>query len=46
VLLIAIVGGITNIRVNAVRAEVDAIGQQSILYALATSERTEFIEEF
>lgn len=46
VLLIAIVGGITNIRVNAVRAEVDAIGQQSILYALATSERAEFIEEF
>lgn len=45
VLLIAVVGGITNIQVNAVRAEVDAIGQQSILYALATSERMEFVEE-
>lgn len=46
VLLIAIVGGVTNIRVNSVRAEADAIGQQSILYALATSERMEFIEEY
>lgn len=46
VLLIAIIGGVTNIRVNSVRAEVDVIGQQSILYALATSERMEFIEEY
>lgn len=46
VLSIAVVGGITNIRVNSVRAEVDAIGQRSILYALATSERMEFVEEY
>lgn len=46
VLLIAIVGGVTNIRVNSVRAEVDVIGQQSILYALATNERMEFVEEY
>lgn len=46
VLLIAIVAGVTNIRVNSVRAEVDAMGQQSILYALATNERMEFIEEY
>lgn len=46
VLLIATLGGVTNIRVNSVRAEVDSIGQQSILYALATDQRTEFIEEY
>jgi len=46
VFFIVLVGGVTNIRVNSVRAEVDAIGQQSILYALATNERMEFIEEY
>ncbi len=46
VMLIAAIGGITNIHVNAVRAEGDAIGQQSILYALATNERTDFINEY
>lgn len=46
VLSIAVLGGITNIQVNAVRAEADTIGQQSILYALATNERMEFVEEY
>jgi LysM repeat protein len=46
VLFIATIGGVTNIRVNSVRAEVDAIGQQSILYALATNERMDFVEEY
>ncbi|NBS68444.1 M23 family metallopeptidase [bacterium] len=46
VVLIAVIGGVTNIQVNAVRAEVDEIGQRSILYALATNERMEFVEEY
>lgn len=46
VFLIALLGGVTNIHVNAVRAEADTIGQQSILYALATNERNEFFEEY
>lgn len=46
VFVIAVIGGITNIQVNAVRAEADTIGQRSILYALATNERMEFVEEY
>lgn len=46
VFFIAILGGVTNIQVNAVRAEADTVGQRSILYALATNERNEFIEEY
>ncbi len=45
VIFIAVIGGITNIQVNAVRAEADEVGQRSILYALATNERMDFIEE-
>lgn len=46
VCVITILGGVTNIHVNAVRAEADTIGQQSILYALATHERMAFVEEY
>ncbi len=46
VLFITILAGSANIQVATVRAEADVIGQRSILYALATQERLEFIDEY
>lgn len=45
-IMIAVVAGASNIQVGTVRAEKDAVGQKSILYALVSTENVEIIEEY